>query len=424
MGQSDSVEPHLYKVLKTDIFGAIITLLFIFSDIVIQTVSGSEKRDYSKKHCCFFCEKSVSKIARHLEMAHKDVPEIKELPSAKNNSTEDVNKRKKVFAKYRNLGNFNHNVSVLLKRKGTFFVGRRPAKDKENIVSNYLPCPYCLTFLVKKELWRHVKTCSFKENRIFVSTAEDVNKAAEECVRSAEYILQGALGTYESGCSEFIEHVVKRFHSDNVSRVVKSDKLLLLFGNVQLRKLGLQRSCQVREKLRILGRVKIELRCLTGQESGDMDEFITPSNFDVCMKAIRNLSGESTEGSSTGSKTFEKPSLALKAGQLLKKIAVLKRGQAIRKLDISKKDETDQFISLYTEEFSEVISSLAHHSLSEKKYNKKVLLPLTEDLLKYVVGKIIPNMFQSLQGRHIAIEITPLRLCKAHVWAKSGQHQN
>ncbi|XP_060574196.1 uncharacterized protein LOC132731915 [Ruditapes philippinarum] len=355
--------------------------------IVIQAVTGSGKRDYTKKHCCFFCEKSISKIGRHLEKAHQDEPEIRELPPvSKNNSTSEIAKRKMVLSKYRNLGNFNHNISVLLKKKGIFYVGRRPPKEKGNSASSYLPCPYCLTFLVKSELWRHVKICSFKENKLTVSNAEELKKATDECVSSAEYILQGALGTevYNSDNQEFIDHVVKRFHMDNVSLAVKSDKLLLIFGKMQLRKLGLQRACQVREKLRILGRVKIELRSLTGLESADMDSFITPSKFDICMKAVRNLSGESNEGSSTGSKTFKRPSLALKAGQLLKRIAVLKRGQAIRKLDLSEKDETDQFISLYKEEFSEVISSLAHHTLSERKYNKKVLLPLTKDLLKYM----------------------------------------
>jgi hypothetical protein len=328
-----------------------------------------------------------------LEKAHQDVPEIRELPPvSKNNSTDEIAKRKMVLSKYRNLGNFNHNISVLLNKKGIFYVGRRPAKEKGSSASSYLPCPYCLTFLVKGELWRHAKTCSFKENKITVSNAEEVKKVADECVRSAEYILKGALGTdeYNSSSQEFIDHVIKRFHMDNVSRAVKSDKLILLFGNMQLRKLGLQRAYQVREKMRILGRVKIELRSLTGLESAEMDDFITASKFDICMKAVGNLSGESRQRSSTGSITFVKPSLALKAGQLLIKIAGLKRGQAVRKLDLSKKDETDQFINLYKEEFSDSISSLAHHTLSERKYNKKVLLPLTEDLLKYVVSKIIP----------------------------------
>lgn len=96
---------------------------------------------------------------------------------------------------------------------------------------------------------------------------------------------------FESDGPDFIEYVLKRFHSDDVSRVVKSDKLLLLFGKVQLRKLGLQRAGQVREKMRILGRLIIELRTLTGQESVDIDEFIKPSNFDVCMKAVGKLCG-------------------------------------------------------------------------------------------------------------------------------------
>lgn len=88
---------------------------YIFSEIVVQALKDTQQRDYSKKHSCFLCQKSISKMARHLEIAHKDVEEIAKLPSAsKNNSSDDLAKRK-VFAKYRNLGNFNHNIDVLVK---------------------------------------------------------------------------------------------------------------------------------------------------------------------------------------------------------------------------------------------------------------------------------------------------------------------
>lgn len=68
----------------------------------------------------------------------------------------------------------------------------------------------------------------------------------------------------------------------------------------------------------------------------------------------------------------------------MKKVAGLKRGQAIRNHSVELKDPADGFIRLYTEEFSDTVSSLAHRSLEEGKHNKKVLLPLTEDLVKYM----------------------------------------
>lgn len=351
--------------------------------------NGKRKRDYSKKHCCFFCEKEVSKMARHLEAQHNDIKEIAMLPKLKTgkDSSNILEKRKKVFSKYRNLGDFNHNVSVLLKQTGTFFVGRRPsANTKLYKVTDYLPCMYCLTFFIKKELWRHVKSCPFKEEKLSLENPEKME--SEDCVQNAIYLLQGALGTQvfqTEESSEFIEHVVKRFRNDDISQVIKSDTLLLLFGRVQLRKLGTQRAGQVREKMRILGRLKIELRSVTGKESASICDFLSADHFDTCMKAIGTLAVESNEKTVSGTRTYSKPSFALKAGQFMKKVAGLKRGQAIRSHDVELKDQADEFIRLYTEEFSENVSSLAHRSLEERKHNKKMLLPLTEDLVKYMV---------------------------------------
>lgn len=334
-------------------------------------------------------------MARHLEGQHNDIKEIAMLPKVKTgkDSANILEKRRKVFSKYRNLGDFNHNIAVLLNKTGTFFVGRRPsANTKLYRVNDYLPCMYCLTFFIKKELWRHVKSCPFKEEKLSPESPEQ--KKSDDCVKNANYLLQGALGTQifqPEESSEFTEHILKRFRNDEISQAVKSDTLLLLFGRVQLRKLGTQRAGQVREKMRILGRLKIELRSETGKESASISDFITVDHFDTFMKAIGTLAVESNGKSSSGTRTYSKPSFALKSGQFMKKVAGLKRGQAIRSHNVELKDQADEFIRLYTEEFSENVSSLAHRSLEERKHNKKILLPLTEDLVKYMVRFIFSS---------------------------------
>lgn len=87
----------------------------------------------------------------------------------------------------------------------------------------------------------------------------------------------------------------------------------------------------------------------------------------------------------SGTKTYCKPAIALKAGEFLKKVAGLKRGQAVRKRNTADRDEISEFIGLYDREFR-TVSSVAHQTIHERKFNNKVLLPLTEDLLKYVVS--------------------------------------
>lgn len=149
-------------------------------------------------------------------------------------------------------------------------------------------------------------------------------------------ILQGAIGVNITGPiidDDFQKYVLDSFYSDEISRSVKSDYLLLMLGKAQLSKLGFKRASQVTEKLMIMGRLKLQLRSLLGNESASVEDFITPSQFDVCITAVKSLAIESDRNSLSGTKTFNKPSLALKASQLLKKVADLKKsGRKILKL--------------------------------------------------------------------------------------------
>lgn len=163
-------------------------------------------------------------------------------------------------------------------------------------------------------------------------------------------ILQGAIGVNITGPiidDDLQKYVLDSFYSDEISRSVKSDYLLLMLGKAQLSKLGFKRASQVTEKLMIMGRLKLQLRSLLGNESASVEDFITPSQFDVCTTAVKSLAMESDRNSLSGTKTFNKPSLALKASQLLKKVADLKKGLAIRKKDIEAKEAASKFVDLY-----------------------------------------------------------------------------
>lgn len=304
----------------------------------------------------FFCGKSVLKIGRHIVTVHSSEPEIASLPSVSKNqrgsSSEKIVKRRKfVLDKYRNMGNFAHNVDVLKDRKGVLFVGRRPSSLAHR-PDDYLPCQFCLAFSVKQELWRHAKHCPFRSTPVRYENAEQSGvKGNERLYLGWEIYTAGSHRSQNNGPiidDDFQKYVLDSFHSDKISRSVKSDYLLLLLGKTQLSKLGFRRASQVREKLRIMGRLKLQLRSLSGNESASVEDFITPSQFDVCITAVKSLAMESDRNSLSGTKTFNKPSLALKAGQLLKKVADLKKGQAIRK-KILKLKKLPQSLWIFTE---------------------------------------------------------------------------
>ena len=360
--------------------------------IKVQSITGEKDKgkDYTKTHDCYFCETPQLKLARHIVKRHRNEPEIAALPDIPENIAQNKTKRQRVLkerkvvlAKYRNLGDFNHNVKVLQNKDGTLIVGRRHHTEKSPSYRDYLPCNYCLTFFVKQELWRHCQHCTFRKTPL---NKYPDKKQAKDCIVASTMLLNGATGVLDMDQVKFNEHVLNNMHSDEISRTIKSDRLLIHFGKAQYAKLGSMRAGQVREKLRLLGRTKLKLRSLTSKPCAEFGEFLSPQFFDDCIKGVKALAEVSNQESLSGTVMYKRPSVILKVGQLLKRVAGIKRGFAIRKDDTSAKQEASDFLELHASEWQDTVSGVAHQNLSERRYNKKEILPLTSDLIKLTVS--------------------------------------
>lgn len=67
----------------------------------------------------------------------------------------------------------------------------------------------------------------------------------KDCISAGKSILQGAIGVNINGPiidDDFQKYVLDSFHSDEISRLFKSDYLLLMLGKAQLSKLGFRRA--------------------------------------------------------------------------------------------------------------------------------------------------------------------------------------
>ena len=63
-----------------------------------------------------------------------------------------------------NKGNFKHNIKVLRgvvgeENEKIIVLRRQGNQEKQTNNRDYLPCPHCLGFCKKTELWRHIKSC-------------------------------------------------------------------------------------------------------------------------------------------------------------------------------------------------------------------------------------------------------------------------
>ncbi|XP_059403073.1 uncharacterized protein LOC132134507 [Carassius carassius] len=121
---------------------------------VCKKENGS--RMYNKKQYCLYCREGFIKMARHLESAHKDKPEVAQALSFPKGS-----KERRMHMEYlRNRGNFAHNVDVLNAGVGNLVPRKQPRKDCQ--AQNFLHCIHCHGFFTKNVLWRHMMTCKFK----------------------------------------------------------------------------------------------------------------------------------------------------------------------------------------------------------------------------------------------------------------------
>lgn len=80
----------------------------------------------------------------------------------------------------RNRGNFENNIKALT-TGGSLIVDRRPSLEKP--VDDFLPCPYCLVFIVKDDIWRHSKNSPFV----------DVERDQRYVKKAATLLLEGSV---------------------------------------------------------------------------------------------------------------------------------------------------------------------------------------------------------------------------------------
>ncbi|XP_072022444.1 uncharacterized protein [Amphiura filiformis] len=104
--------------------------------------------------------------------------------------------------------------------------------------------------------------------------------------------------------------------------------------------------------------------------------------FDVIVKATKSLSGKVKQKTKNGIQMSKSPSYGLQVGHSIRKCVMLKIGRAIRLRDKEMKLEAQEFDLLYSNEWTDKVSSPALQTLLERKYYKEEEIPDSSDLAK------------------------------------------
>uniref|UniRef100_A0A1A8SM76 Si:dkey-51d8.9 n=1 Tax=Nothobranchius rachovii TaxID=451742 RepID=A0A1A8SM76_9TELE len=330
------------------------------SETVVVPISHQKgKRIFDKKNYCLFCSKPVLKMSRHLTTIHSDRAEVAVAFQHPVHSKE----RTQIWKKLVKAGNFAHNKYVLQTGKGQLVVQARPTKPQK--ATDYVHCVYCFGNFAKKNVWRHMKTCS-----------EKPEKANETKDKRSRLITQCAILTKNcENLSEGFKNVLCEMQYDDVTEAVIKDQILLQFGEQMFSEYSddVKNHQYIRQNLRLVARLLLEAQKSTPMRT--LENFFQPSNFKHVVSAVKSIAGYDPE-----TKTFTTPSLAFKVGYNLQKICSVVEGTAVKYGDAKAEEACKIFQSLYQKKWNKHISSRAVRNLKETKKKNKDDAPFVEDV--------------------------------------------
>ena len=181
------------------------------------------------------------------------------------------------------------------------------------------------------------------------------------------------------GVSFKLNKVLSPMKRDDISLIVKTDSLIIEVAKREYLKLGhdVAQHGYIRNKLRELGRLVIQLRKNTNLPNASLEVFIHPHHLKDIFKAVQDIAGFSEVN-----QLYNVPSLALKIGHSIKKCAVILKGNALESGERHKAQTSDQFLQLCEMKWREHVSTHAHRTLYQGKRNKPTVLPTNADVVK------------------------------------------
>nr|XP_057924088.1 uncharacterized protein LOC131125995 isoform X2 [Doryrhamphus excisus] len=373
---------------------------------VKRTWSGGKRR-WDKKHYCVFCRRPQVKIARHLLRKHADEKEVAAASMLPTGSKE----RHLLLEQLRCRGNYLHNIEVIRQGRGEIVPWRQPSQEVD--ARNYLPCPVCLGFFLRADLWKHqascrrkmasdptndsnhliaLMTCDPTKNTTSDSTSDGISDLPEDATLQISTSTSDKAGASElvttiselgpepprkrcrvqaaasrllpicSEASESCSEILHRMNQDHVSYQVKSDWLICKYGNTLM---GNQDSSQMRydyvsQKLRKLGKFLLAAKSL---DSGiqNLQDLLTPRCLNLALAAARKASGYQ----------WSRPPLSVKT--TLKTVCEIAIGESLQDGDWETAARTTDFYHLLGRDWDN-LGLLATKSAAEDEKLKNKLV--------------------------------------------------
>ncbi|KAF5269753.1 hypothetical protein FQR65_LT17930 [Abscondita terminalis] len=306
------------------------------------------KRVRNKGHICYFCNKQIINMARHLATMHNQEVEVAKILSYPKNSKS----RKELFEKIMKAGDFYHNCNVIELKQVELVLVRRPGENQTNLVyTEYGSCPNCLGFFLKKRLSLHYRTSK-------------PNAKSDAKVISQSNALMAC--TQQRFSTTFIKDIKDALRDDDIGQICKNDDLILRYGYMNYEKFGNSQNELILQYMRQLARLLKEAR-ICDRSITNFDSLLKTQKFDVVIDAVKSLCQKFNDFNARPE--FAIPSLALKIGHGIRKCIGIARGTCLRNGSITRDKELVNYLALLDLEWASRISSAALATLSNRKFN-------------------------------------------------------
>jgi len=202
-----------------------------------------------------------------------------------------------LLEKIRNLGDYQHNYKSLEKGEGQIIPWRNPPYAVS--VLEYVPCPCCFAFFLKKDLWRHRKVCRFQNKNSGRNIYKKVSVAA-----------QSLLPMPKEASTGVFKNVLCKMVQDQTTLIARNDSIIVQVGCRKYMKHGHLPhmhnviSQNMRELSRLLQVVREKDSTIT-----TIEDCLNQSVFRTLVASVKELCGWSDINNN-----FVIPSLALKLG--------------------------------------------------------------------------------------------------------------
>ena len=338
-----------------------------------------DDRPYDTVHACKFCSGLFTHIQDHVENKHKKEPQVLKIAELKEKvkNLHDHNQQK-LIKQYQCLlryeGDHLHNIKVLRNKDGELLVQRKACGKETFVHHNYGPCPKCFVWLhLEHSLQAHRKNCNGLEDTgiiVFGQEKKGLNMAVSKAI-----IGEGL--EIDKSCPLVGKYVMPIIRNDDVGKLAKEDRLIIELGEIWMVKSygnKLARNKTSSFRMRLCARLLAAVRGFTKVPNLSVRDILCPEYFDDIVKVTLNLCEKDDQ------EKLKHPSIALKIGYDLGRLAGLKLCTCIKEQDKEGESSTKQFLKLLKLQWSAKVSKFAHLSVSEKHFDNHRELPHPKDI--------------------------------------------